>query len=134
MRRRRTRLSSCCAGMPNNSAHLAQIERNEDLVAHLAASRSALPAAVDQWTAVLQFYIAVHWIESQLAKHGMSSSSHGQRRRMMESVWKHQGNALNAYADLETLSRRARYLCKIPSSQELAEATVALNDVMSGIV
>jgi len=93
--------------MPSKEAHLAQAQRNQEVLDYLLAD----PAKCAEWIATVAFYEALHLVEALFAHHGVHSHNHEDRDHRLKSdrryrhIYKH-------YRPLWAASIVARYLCQ----------------------
>jgi hypothetical protein len=87
--------------VPSRNEHLAKAELNRGLAEHLRELSDYL-----EWAIVAEFYRALHLIEADYARVDLHHGSHASRNHAvledMPDLW-------NDYADLDRLSRIARY-------------------------
>ncbi len=94
--------------MPNNSSHLAQYQKNKEL---LSVEEMAIDTTRHlDWVITIVFYCAVHLVESELAKKPFCSNDHRERLEEIKKTSTLQP-ILNEYHTLFHASKKVRYLC-----------------------
>jgi hypothetical protein len=104
--------------MPNEQNHLDQAESNKKVAKEIEQT-------FPDWSVTICFYTALHWIEGYAKRQGVDikneydgRSLHERREKYVADVAKQLSSRTlrNAYEDLETESKKARYLEQLDTS------------------
>lgn len=111
--------------MPTSNEHERQAQKNETLAERLDTQFNQY----EDWVVTTMFYSALHYVECELTKHGMSASNHGERQRKINQCKQIPGDVYRLYRTLEDLSRDARYECVSISAIDVLESHTKLDRI-----
>jgi hypothetical protein len=116
--------------MPNESAHIAAANRNQDTIDHLLLDRSKFSC----WIATIALYKALHLVEAVFhADQGIHSRGHDKRDDILRKTHKYQHIYKN-YAPLMRASKVARYLEAGNVEHPVFDAWMSPDDVVADLL
>lgn len=114
--------------MPTVEQHLAKVRSNKRLLNHLGEAETT---AFPDWFVTINFYTALHCIEAILCQEIQRHSNRHEERELLlrAKLPAIERNFLNAYRELYTKSREARYMTNRKSSMDHAGCKLAVENL-----
>lgn len=83
----------------------------------------------DEWIIITTFYSALHYVECELMRTGLSTSSHDRRQQHIEKCPTMDQSIYRRYRYLHDISEEARYNCKRFPPNEVEQAYSILIEI-----